>query len=59
MIPSSAQKSLNLELSNCLPLFDTRALEIPNLHTMERQMKLCTFCSVIIAKGSASTHLVK
>ena len=41
------------------PLSDTRALGIPNLHTMERQTKLRTFFSVIVAKGSASAHLVK
>ena len=59
MISSSAEKSLNLGLSNCFPLSDTMALRIPNLHIMERQTKLRTFCSVIVSKGSASAHLVK
>ena len=59
MIPSSAQKSLNLGLSNCFPLSNTRDLGIPNLHIIERQTKLHTLCSMIVAKGSASAHLVK
>ena len=40
--------------------------EIPKLKIVDlfpivaqRQTKLRTFCSVIVAKGSASTHLVK
>ena len=57
--PSSAQKSLNLGLSNCFPLSDTRDLGIPNLHIIEHQMKLHTLCYVIVAKGSTSAHLVK
>ena len=58
-ISSSAQKSLNLGLSNCFPLLDTRDLGIPNLHIIESRTKLRTLCSVIVAKGSASAHLVK
>ena len=54
-----AQKSLNIGLSNCFPLSDTRDLRIPNLHIIKCQTKLRTFFSVIVAKGSASAHLVK
>ena len=49
----------SLGLSNCFPLLDTRDLGISNLHIIERQTKLCTFCYVIVAKGSALVHLVK
>ena len=59
IVPSSAQKSLNLALSNCFPLSDTRALGIPNLHMTAHHTKLRIFCSVIVAKGSASAHSVK
>ena len=57
--PELGTKSLNLALSNCFPLYDTRALGIPNLHIIERHTKLRIFCFVIVAKGSASAHLVK
>ena len=40
-------------------IVDTSTLGIPNLHTMLFQTKFLTFCYVIFAKGSASTHLVK
>ena len=52
-------KVLNFWLSNCFPLSDTDAFEIPNRHIMECQTKLRTFCSVIVVNGSASAHLVK
>ena len=52
-------ESLNLALSNCFPLSDTRDLEIPNLHMTARHTKLRILCSVTVAKGSASAHLVK
>ena len=55
----NCQKSLKSALSNYRPLSDTNTLGIPNLHTMFFQTKLLTFCCVIPAKGSASTHLVK
>ena len=48
-----------LRIVELFPLSDTRALGIPNLHIMARQTKLRTFCSVIVAKGLASAHLVK
>ena len=48
-----------LRIVELFPMSDTRALRIPNLHTMERQTKLRTFFSVIVAKGSTSAHLVK
>ena len=48
-----------LRIVDFFPLSDTRALGIPNLHTMEFQTKLRTFFSMIVAKGSASAHLVK
>ena len=54
--PELGEEILELRI---VELSNTRALGIPNLHTMERQMKLRTFCSVIVAKGSASAHLVK
>ena len=57
--PELGTESLNLVLSNCFPLSDTRALGISNLHMMARHTKLRIFCSVIVAKGSASAHLVK
>ena len=50
---------MNLAFSNCFTLSDTKALGIPNLHMIARHTKLCIFCSVIVAKGSASAHLVK
>ena len=34
-------------------------LGTPNLHTILFQTKFLTFCYVIFAKSSASTHLVK
>ena len=40
-------------------LFSINAFGIPNLHIMQHQTKLRTFCSVIVANGSASAHLVK
>ena len=52
-------KSLNLGLSNCFPLSDTRAFATPNLQILDHQTKLRTFYSVIVANFSASTHLVK
>ena len=52
-------KFLNFRLSNCFPLSDTNAFGIPNRHIMELQTKLRTFCSVIVANGSTSAHLVK
>ena len=54
-----SQKSLKSVLSNCRPLSDISTLGTPNLHTIFFQMKFLTFCFVILAKGSASTHLVK
>ena len=48
-----------LRVVELLPIIDMRDLEIPNLHIIERQTKLHTLCSVIVAKGSVSAHLVK
>ena len=36
-----------------------RSFGILNLQIMDLQTKLRTFCSVIVANGSASAHLVK
>ena len=52
-------KSLKGVLLNCRPLSDTSTLGSPNLPIMLFQMKFLTFCYVIFAKGSTSTHLVK
>ena len=52
-------KSLNSSLSNCFPLSETNFCGIPNLQMMNFQMKLSIFSKVIVARGSASTHLVK
>ena len=59
MIPNCEQKSRNASLSNCFPLSETKTLGMPNLHMMHLQTKLRMFFSVMVAKASASTHLVK
>ena len=50
---------LNFWLSNYFPLSDISAFAILNLQIMDRQTKLLTFFSVIVANGLASAHLVK
>ena len=52
-------KVFEFKLSNCFPLSDTNAFGILNLHIMECQAKLHTFCSVIVANGLTSVQLVK
>ena len=52
-------KVFELQVVEPLPLSDTNAFGIPNLHIMKRQTKLRIFCSVIVANGSTSAHLVK
>ena len=58
-MPSSEQKSLNVLLSNCFPLSETRTLGIPSLQMMFLHAKVRMLFSVIVARGSASTHFVK
>ena len=58
-MPSSEQKFLNAPLSNCFPLSETSTLEIPYLHMMFFYTKVRMLFSVIVARGSASTYLVK
>ena len=57
--PSSEQKSLNALLSNCFPLLETSTLGISYLEIIFLQTKLRIFFSVIVARASTSTHLVK
>ena len=52
-------KTLKGVLLNCHPLSDSNTLGILNLHTILFQTKFLTFCCVIFAKGSVSTHLAK
>ena len=59
LIPNCKQKSLKESLSNCFPLSETKTLRIPYMQTMFFQTKLLTFFSVMEAKTSGSTHLVK
>ena len=58
-MPSSEQKFLKALLSNCFPLSEMSTLGIPNLHMMLFHTKARMFFSVIVARGSASTHYVK
>ena len=46
-------------LSNCFPLSNTKTLGIPYLQTMFLQTKLLMFFSIMVAKASTSSHLVK
>ena len=48
-----------LRIVELLPIIRHQALGMPNLQITERQTKLRILCSVIVARGSASTHLVK
>ena len=59
LILNCEKKSLKESLTNCFQLSDTKILGIPYLQTMFLQTKLLTFFSVMVAKASASTHLVK
>ena len=59
LIPNCKQKSLKESLSNCFPLSKTKTLGISYLQTMFLQTKLLKFFYVMVARGSASTHLVK
>ena len=56
LIPSCLQKSLNVSLSNCFPLSKAKTLGILKREMMFFHTKLRTFFSVIVAKGSISTH---
>ena len=58
-MPCSEQKSLNVLLSNCFPLSETGTLDIPYLQMMFLHTKVRMLFSVIVARGSAFTHLVK
>ena len=55
----SEQKSLNLLLSNYFSLSETSTLGIPYLQMMFLYTKVQMLLSVIVARGFASTHLVK
>jgi len=59
LIPNYEQKFMKESLSNCFPLSDTKTLGIPYLQTMFLQTKLLMFFSIMVAKASTSTHLVK
>ena len=59
LIPSWAQISLTLALSNYAPLTVTIDAGMPWRHIMDFQMKFVVLATVILARGSASTHLVK
>jgi hypothetical protein len=56
---SSEHHSWNGFQSNCVPLSVTKAYGIPNRHTIAFQRKVLIAPVVIVAKGSASAHLVK
>ena len=58
-MPSSEQKSLNALLSNCFPLSKMSTLGIPYLQMMFLHTKVRMLFSMIVARGSTSTHLVK
>lgn len=59
VIPKLAQNLLNLELSSCLPLSDTKVCGMLNMHIVAFHTKCVVFCSVILVSGSTSTHFVK
>ena len=44
---------------NCVPLSDMSACGMPKRQMMFRQMNFSAAAAVIVAKASASTHLVK
>lgn len=52
-------ESLNLALSNWVPLLVAIACGIPKRHMIFRTTKLITFFVVIVGNGSASAYLVK
>ena len=59
MMPRSRQKSRKALLSNCNPLLEMRVFGTPNLVTIFFHTNFLTSTSWILAKASASAHLVK
>lgn len=59
LIPNSSHRSLIFLLLNCLLLSDTSEWEIPKWQMIFFQRNLDVLASIILARGSISTHLVK